>query len=143
MLRGGFQKQSHHDFRIRAVGNSDRKIQASLGLGKRPIDDLAGNEVSVRDDYLCPLKRLDRAGADADPRDFSSSAVDLENIVDVDRPLDLQDQSRNEIVDDVLQAKTDTNADCAGEDSEFIQLHASHVHGGQEHHQQNYVVERG
>ena len=79
-----------------------------------------------------PWKVLDGAGADANASDLPGIGVDLENVVDVDGPLELEDEAGNEIVDDVLQAKAEADADCAGQDSKLVKLHSAHIHGGEE-----------
>src|ERR1022692_68894 len=90
---GSFTEELQHDSRVSPIGHTDWQLPATLRLGERPVDHLAGNEIGVGDDDFRTLKCLDGAGANADAHDFTGGAVDLENVVDVDRPLELQDQA--------------------------------------------------
>src|SRR5580700_1609134 len=143
MLRRGFAKNLQHDLGIGPVGHPDRQLPAALRFGQGPVDHLAGDKAGVRNDDFSTLECLDRAGANPDAGDLAGVAVDFDDVIDVNRPLKLQDQAGDKIVDDVLQAEAEADADRASEHGEFIQLYSADVDGREHHQQKNHVVEGG
>ncbi len=64
-----------------------------------------------------PLEGLDLRGADVDALDDAVLAIQLHPVADLDRPLDQQDEARDEVVDDGLQAEADADRQGAGDHS--------------------------
>ena len=52
-------------------------------------------------------------------RTFADGAADLDHVPDLDRAFEKQDQAGHKIVNDVLQAKSDPDTECASQDSDF------------------------
>ena len=70
---------------------------------------------------------MDHARSDADPPHRALQVADLNGIADVDRPLEQQDQTRDKIIDDTLQAKADADAEGAGENTHVVEIHPEHA----------------
>ena len=135
-------KQLRYHLDVAAISHADGKLHAAQRFRKRPVDDFVRDEVRVGDDDFGALESLHRTGTDTDARDLASGAVDIENVTDVNGTLELQDESGDEVVDDVLQAKADAHTQCAGEHGELVQFHASQVYRKKEHQEQQQVVQR-
>ena len=138
------RKKLQNNLRIGSVSDADRQLPAALRFRQRPVDHLAGDEIGVGNDDFSALECLDRAGADTDASDLSGVGVNFDDVVDMDGPLKLQNQARDEIVDNVLHSEADADAKRSGQHGELVELNAADVNGGQEdEHQQKVVDDRG
>ena len=64
--------------------------------------------------------------------DLAGDVADHHRVTDLHRPLEQQDETRDEIVDHVLQAEADADAQGAGEDRRLGQVDAEDAQGDEE-----------
>src|SRR5262249_46814490 len=91
-------------------------------------------------DHLRVLEGVDRAGARSYALNSSDQALHLHSVADANWALEQENQSGNEIIDDVLQSKTDADAQCAGDQSEFVELHSGIAQGQEKNKNEQQVV---
>jgi hypothetical protein len=78
----------------------------------------------VRQDHFRTGSGAQRAGADADAAHLAGQLSDLDRVADLNGSLEQQDQSGDEVVDDVLQPEADADAERAGERRKAVQRHS-------------------
>ena len=71
------------------------------------------------------------------------SVLHLDDVADVHRALEEQDESGNEVVHDVLQTETDADPERAGDDGEFGHVDPERGNCDKKPGQQNDVVQQG
>ena len=96
-----------HGLWIRSVRNPHRQAEPTVAVGERPVDELAREQLSIGDDDLRSVKGAHGARADTDLLHSTLESVDLDQIADPHRPLEDQDQTRDKILDQILQPKPD------------------------------------
>ena len=90
----------------------------------RPVEHAAGDQLGVGNDQAGAVEGLDLGGAHADAAHEALLVADDDAVADLDRPLDQQDQARDEVVDDRLQAEADADRQRAGDDGEVGDVEA-------------------
>ncbi len=95
----------------------------------RPVHHRAGDQVGIRNDHRGAREGLDFGRTHIDATDIPLAVADHYPVADLDRPLDQQDQAGDEIVHDILQAETDTDRQCTGDDRQIRQVEADRADG--------------
>ena len=103
----------------------------------------ARDEVGVRHDQCRAIRCLDLGGADVDAADIAFSIAHHHEIADADRALPQQDQPGDEVVDDGLQAETDTDRQGTGDDRQPFQAEAEIAEGDHARGDDTHVTRRG
>ena len=98
-------------FRVGAIGDTDRDRQAEHRIRQRPVDELPGDERFVRDDELFPVKPGNPGGANVNLADGAVDLADADRIAHSDRPLEQDDQPRNEIRENLLKPEAEAQTD--------------------------------
>ncbi len=99
----------------------------------RLVDHAAGDQLRIRDDQARAVEGLDLGRAHADAADVALLIAGNDPVADFDRPLDQQDEARDEIVDDRLEAEADAERERAGDDRQIGDVEAGigeRDHGG-------------
>ena len=99
-----------------------RHLDPALAVRQGPIGNLARNQISVGHDDFGGVCRTQHRRADANVRDHAGRIAHLNDIAHLDRTFKQQDQTRDEIVHDVLHAKTKPDTECASQDRELRQV---------------------
>jgi hypothetical protein len=99
-------------------------------------------ELRIGDDDLGALPGAHHARADADPAHAPRDPARLDGVADVDRPLEEQDQSRDEVVHDTLQAEADPDAERAGHDGQLREVEPQDREACQEPQGEEDVVQQ-
>ena len=103
------QQHFLHFVQIRTVGHADADHQTRGGIGKRPVDQTLRHKCFVRDDHLFAIEVGNGGGTDTDLADRSGERTDGHGIADAYRAFKQNNQTRNKVTEDFLQAKTKTN----------------------------------
>ena len=93
-------------------------------VGAHAVAHDAGDQVRVRHDNGRAVEGLDLGRAHVDPAHIAFAVAHDHEVADADRPLPQEDQARDEVVDDGLQAKTDTDRQRAGDDGDPVEAQA-------------------
>src|SRR3546814_4235660 len=97
-----------------------------------PVDHAAGDELRIGHQDFDVVIGGNAGGADIDIADLAGDAgFELDEIADFQRTVEQQNQAGNEIAEDPLQAKTQTDTDGASEyrkaaDRKSTRLNSSH-----------------
>ena len=126
---------------IAVVGHPQADLDAAQVIGQRPVHHLVGDELRVGHDHVCPRSGAQHAGTDADALDLAALPRHVHRIAHLDGTLEQHDEARDEVVDDALQAETDPDTECAGEDGESIEAHTGGGNGHQQTADQHHIVE--
>ena len=84
-LRLPFQcriQEAHDFFNRRAVGDSDRKIEPVVRVGKRPVRHLLLQKCAVGNQQFHTIKFTDPRAPAAQVRDFARASCDLDDVAD-------------------------------------------------------------
>lgn len=95
----------------------------------REIGHRLGDHIRIGNDQACPVEGLDLGGADGNAPHVALTVPDSDPVADLDRPLDQQHKAGDEVVDDRLQAETDTDGKRAGHDGEARDVEAGVAYG--------------
>ena len=126
---------------IAVVGHPQADLDAAQVVGQRPVHNLVGDELRVGHDHVRPRSGAQHAGTDADALDLAALPRHVHRIAHLDGTLEQHDETRDEVVDDALQAETDPDTECAGEDGESIEAHPGGGNGHQQTADQHHIVE--
>ncbi len=112
--------------RLRIGGGIDRHadLNAAAAIGADIILDDAGDEIGIRHDHRGAVEGRDFGRPHIDAADDAFLIADDDPIADADRPLPEKNESRDEIIDDRLQAEADADRERAGDDREFFEAQA-------------------
>src|SRR5450631_3455106 len=120
-LREGEQNLADF-FRIGGRRDGERDHQPACPIVAHKIGNDAGDEARVWDDHLGPVKGLDFRRADIDAADKTLVGADDDPIANPDGALPQKDQTRDEIIDDRLKAKTDTDRQGARDKGKLFEI---------------------
>ena len=109
---------------IGTVADADLDVDGAERVAVRPVEHAARDQLGVRHDQARAIEGLDLGGAHADAAHEALLVADDDAVADLDRPLDQQDQPRDEVVDDRLQAEADADRQGAGDDGEIGDVEA-------------------
>ncbi len=109
---------------IGEIGNAYRYREPAQQIAVREVDDRVGDELRVRNDEARALEGLDFRRAHGNAPDVSLALFQRDPVAHLDRPLDQQDEPGDEVVDDRLQAETDTDGEGTGDDGEARDIEA-------------------
>src|SRR5690606_19811312 len=92
---------------IGAIGDTDLDFHPAKLVAVRPVADSAIDKIGIGQDDGLSLKGLDLGGPDADLPDRSADVAGDDPVSDLERPFSQQDEPRNEVGHDILQAEAD------------------------------------
>ena len=127
MLVADFFQNLHHLGGIGAVGHTDLHHHPADAVAQHPVGHLGGDQLGVRHQHIGTVESADLGVADAHPLHVALGGADHDPVARLDRTLKQQDQAGNKVVDDVLQAKTDTHRERTGNDRQVLEVHAGHT----------------
>jgi len=122
VFRGDFEEEGVHFFEVAAVGDADGEADAHFGVAVAPVGDGVGDEVGVGDDDGDVVVGDDGGAAEVDVGDLAGDAADFDAVSDGDGPFREDDQSADEVADDVLEAEPDADAERAEDDGEGAEV---------------------
>src|SRR5690606_2273239 len=100
---------------VRTVGDADVDDHSVDGIGQGPVEQAAGDELLVRNDEFALVPVANGGGADANPRDHAVGVAERDDVADAYRPLEKQDDTADEVGDDLLQAEAESDAESSHE----------------------------
>ena len=116
-----------NDIDVRLGDNGNRDLTQLIR--QRPIGHLVGNQFPIRDNHFGTARTEHDAGADANALHAPDDVVDLNNVTNLDRALKQDNQARDKIIDDILQAKADADTEGTRDDSELRHVDAERAYG--------------
>ena len=119
---GGLDQDFAHPLDVAVVVDIDRDENPPDPVGIDPVLDRVGDEARVRHDQGRPVQRLDLGGAGVDPAHESLVGADHHPVADPDAALPQQDQARDEVIGDRLQAEADSDRQRAGDEGELLDV---------------------
>src|SRR4030095_13912861 len=141
MALGHLGEPLQHLVRSAPVGDVDWNVETTPIIRRRPVRDALSHELRVRHDDLRALPCAHRGGPDADPSHLALNLADLDGVAHAHRSLEEQYQARNEVVDDVLQAEADADAEGAAEHRDPIEIDAQSKEGQDEPDRDDRVLD--
>ena len=126
--------------RVGAVLDADVDLDAAFLIGHGPIDDLVGDEHGVRNDDLGSLQSPHRARSEPNRADFTHQVADLDLVAHLEGTAEHQDETRDEVLDHVLKAETDADAEGARQHRQLVELNARGRQRENETEEQHDVV---
>ena len=124
------KQQARYLVGVRVVGYSDQHALTLPVIAVREIGQRGGNQRRIRNNHAGFVKRFHLGGADIDLLDFAFFAADKHPVADFKRPLKQKDNAADQILDNVLQAETDTDGKRTGDNREVGKVN-SHRHNRQ------------
>ena len=97
--------RGNHGVGVGVERHRQAHAHATLRVGQCHVAHGLGDELGVRHDHRRAIAHLDFGRANVDAADVAFDVAERDPIADFDRPLDQQDQTRNEILHDRLQAE--------------------------------------
>ena len=110
VVLGDLQEDLGRLSRVRAVGHADGIDDAVDRIGQRPVQHLAGDELLVGNDQFLAVAVGDGRGSHANPRDDAGDAVDGDDVAHADGPLEEDNQTGDEIGENLLQSEAQSQA---------------------------------
>ncbi len=102
-------EQGAGQLQIGTVGHAHPHDNPGHGVTQRPVDQPFGHQLLVGDDHLFAIEVGQGGGANADPRDGTGEGADGDGVTDPYRTLEQDDDAGDEVGEDLLHAKTDTD----------------------------------
>ena len=124
MLLRTLCQDGEHLLGIGIVADADLDVDGAERVAVRPVEHAAGDQLGVRHDQAGAVEGLDLGRAHADAAHVALLVADDDAVADLDRALDQQDEPRDEVVDDRLQAEADADRQRAGDDGEVGDVEA-------------------
>ena len=112
----------------------------SFGAG--PVDDVVGEQVAVGHDDFGARDGCQLAGPDANILHPARLAGHLNEVADVKRPLENQDNARHQVVHNALQTQPNAHAQRPKHDGNFAERQARGGRGQREAHQHQQQPQR-
>ena len=106
MIVRGLQQHLFHFIQIGAIGDAEADHHPGHGVGERPVDQALGNERLVRDNHLFAIEVGDGGRADTDFAYRTGEGADGYRIPNAHWTLEQNNQTGDEVTEDLLQAKT-------------------------------------
>ena len=124
---GDGEQDLHHLLQIGTVGDSYANLNPPPRIAQGPVHEFLRDQGCVRNDRISAIARANRARTDADILHNAGNTPDFDGIPGMNRTLKQKNQPRKKVVNDILQAETDTDAEGAGQQSEAIEVHSRHA----------------
>ena len=132
MLDSGHALQHFHRLlRVGLIRDAHLHLEASEQIAVREVDHRLRDQLGVGHDKAGAPECFDLGRPHGDAAHVALALLDGDPVADLDRTLDQQDQSRDEIVDDRLQAETDADRQRARDDGEAGDVEAGIGDGGE------------
>ncbi len=124
-------EQGAGQLQVRTVGDTYPYDDPGDRIAQRPVDEPLGHQLLVGDDHLLAVEVGQGGGANADPRDGAGEGADGDGVTDPHRTLEQYDDAGDEVGEDLLHAKTDTDRQTTGDPLQLVPLYPHHGEGGQ------------
>src|SRR6266404_5091165 len=125
MFLGDLQHQPSKVLQIRSISYAKRNAESNPWVLITPIVHTVGNEVGVGHDDCNIIIRHDRRAPQADFANLSRDSANFDAVTDGYWPLGKNDQTADEIADDVLQTEAKANTDGSGNDCKGTEIDAN------------------
>src|SRR5436190_2101394 len=112
-------KEIHDGAGINAGPKTQWNLDAAIAPAPRPVDQVTVKQPAIGDNEVGPGADANHAGANADLDDDAFQRVELDGVADRDVTLEREDESRDEVVDDRLEAEADSHRQGAANDREL------------------------
>ena len=109
MFCGHLAQGTDHGFQIRLVRHPDVHVQPDFLVAVRPVLQLRRNKLRIRRDHRNVVQSANRRRAHFDFHDLSLLTAHRDPVPNLDRSLDKQDKTGDEVGSDVLQSKSDAD----------------------------------
>ena len=124
VIAGDLVEQLFDPPRIGAVGHAHIDDEAAQCVAAGVVGDRVRHQIGIGHDDFGPVEGLDPGGAHRDVAHRAVLAVHLDPVAFRDRPFDQQDDARDEVLHDVLQAETDPDRKRTGDHRQSGQVDA-------------------
>ena len=119
---------------VGVVGDGEVDAVALFLVLVRPVGEGLDDELLVGDHHVLAVEGLERGRAHVQlAHDAGAAVFELDVVVDRHRPIQQDDDPRDEVRGDRLQAETQADAHCAAEHGQRRQVDAHHLQEQQEH----------
>jgi hypothetical protein len=126
---------------VSVVGHADLHARAQPVVGDGQVVHLALHEVRVRNHDGQVVARDERGRAPVDADHAPLDARDVHPVAHADRALEEEHDAREEVVDEVLHAEADADADDARDDGHRGSADAEHLQRNEQPDEEDEVVE--
>src|SRR5690606_27752395 len=113
-----------------AAVDHETEDDAGDAVEQGPVDQLAGDEGLVRHDDRLAVAVDDMGGADVDALDRAGDAADGDQVADAHRALEEDDQARDEVGEDRLQAEAQADRQRRHQPLQFVPADPEGAQGG-------------
>ena len=126
---------------VGTVRDAERDAHAQNVLGQGPVGQTGGDEFRIWHHDIDVVVGVDQGAPDVYGLDGPGEPiVEFDVVADAQRALEQDDQSRDEIVDDRLQAKTDTDREGARDERKVGEVEADRGQCDQQGHEDDRVM---
>ncbi len=137
------QQYLFHLVQIRAIGHPESDHHASGGIRERPVDQTLGHKRFVRDDHLFTIEVGNGGRTNADLADGPGESTDGDGIADTHRTFEQDNQARDKVTEDLLQAEAQTHRQRRRQPLEFIPRDAQRAEYRHRPDNNNDIVQDG
>ena len=123
----GFDSEPLRKPEIAIERDAKADMNSDVTAGERPILDLIGHQPFVRDQMLLAITGQYRDCANADFVDPSKGIPDRDDVAGLDRSVEQQDQTCDQIAKGLLQAEPDRKPESSGKDGERGKINPQQV----------------
>ena len=102
ILAGDGEKQVHDTVGVSSVGDAELDRNAKDFVFECPVDEVSGDEFTIRNDHALIVAVDDRGGPNVDALDLTGGARHGDDIADADWSFQQKNDSANEVGDDFL-----------------------------------------
>src|SRR5262245_192922 len=129
MFARQFDQHTLQLLQVCAVSNADGQPDANARVTMTPVHHPVGDEIRIGHDDGDVIVCHDRRAAETNLLHLPSHVADFDSVTNRDWPLGENDQSADEIVNDVLQAETDAYPDRACHHRQRSQIQSYDLQG--------------
>ena len=124
-VRARLDRGLFDEFLVGAISNTERYAHAQDVLGQGPVRQSRGDELRIRHDDVNIVVGIDQRAANIDGLDRSGQAVvQLDVVANAQCALEQDNQAGDEVIDDGLEAETDTDRQGTGDQRQVGKVEA-------------------
>ena len=143
MRAGYFLENVAYRVDVGTIGHTDLQANAAVRIPKHPVRHSSGHQFRVRHQHVLVIERLDLGCSNADLPDEAFDVADRNEVAGPNRSFEQQNESGHKVVGDLLQAETDTQSECAGNDREAAEIDTGLRQPDQEGDDEGNIAEQG
>src|SRR5947207_10351575 len=127
MFAGDLYDQFAERLQVCSVSDPKGNAKAHSRVAVAPVGHAMSDQVCIGHNDSDVIVGDDGRAAQADLADLPGHPADFNAVADGNRPLGQNDQTANKITDDILQAKSQSDANGAGQDRQRIEIDANNL----------------